>query len=278
MSTVSQIAEWDIVLSRERNPDREVIIKIFKGYFKKWAFQLEKGDSGYEHWQCRGSLIKKRRLQEILPVLKEAGLVTPHMSPMHDVGGANVYCLKEDTRIDGPWTDKDVPPPVRTKQIESINVTTLYPWQQDIRISLQTWDDRSINVLYCKPGCCGKSGFSEWMEFEGMWYEIPMMRLMEDIMQCVMSIPPMKAYCVDMPRAMKKEKLFDFYSGIECLKNGVAYDKRYHFKKRRMDRPHIWIMSNNVPDAGLMSRDRWKIWCIDNRSQKLVPYVAEDEP
>ena len=30
---------------------------------------------------------------------------------------------------------------------------------------------------------------------------------------------------------LKKDKLADLYSGIEVIKNGVCYDKRYHAKK-----------------------------------------------
>ena len=36
-----------------------------------------------------------------------------------------------------------------------------------------------------------------------------------------------KAYAIDLPRGMNKKGLADFYSGIEVIKNGVAYDKRY---------------------------------------------------
>jgi hypothetical protein len=60
---------------------------------------------------------------------------------------------------------------------------------------------------------------------------------MEDIMEFVMNFKAYPSYSVDMPRGMKKDKLGEFYSGLECLKNGYAYDKRYEGKRRRFDRP-----------------------------------------
>jgi hypothetical protein len=67
-----------------------------------------------------------------------------------------------------------------------------------------------------------------------------------------------------MPRGMKKDKLGDFYSGIEVIKNGVAYDKRYTAKKIRFNRPRIFVFTNTLPELNLMSKDRWVIWTIIN--------------
>jgi len=65
-----------------------------------------------------------------------------------------------------------------------------------------------------------------------------------------------------MPRGMKKDRLGDFYSGIEIIKNGVAYDKRYTAKKVRFDRPRIFIFTNELPNFSLMSKDRWRVWNV----------------
>ena len=75
---------------------------------------------------------------------------------------------------------------------------------------LQTEDDRTIHLVYDPIGNAGKSIFCEWLEYHGHAYEIPPFRAMEDIMQCVMSIKTQKAFIIDMPRAMKKDKLENF--------------------------------------------------------------------
>jgi hypothetical protein len=102
------------------------------------------------------------------------------------------------------------------------------------------------------------------MEYEGLAEEIPPFRLMDDIFQWVATRPIKSAYIVDMPRGMKKDKLGDFYSGIEVIKNGVAYDKRYTAKKIRFNRPRIFVFTNTLPELNLMSKDRWVIWTIIN--------------
>ena len=73
-----------------------------------------------------------------------------------------------------------------------------------------------------------------------------------------------------MPRGMKKDRLGDFYAGIEVIKNGVAYDKRYAAKKIRFDRPRIIVFTNMMPNLDLMSKDRWALWEIKNN--KLIKY------
>lgn len=73
-----------------------------------------------------------------------------------------------------------------------------------------------------------------------------------------------------MPRAINKEKLYQFFSGIETLKSGYCYDDRYKFTKRLFDRPRICIFTNVEPDETLLSKDMWRIWTvIDNQ---LKPY------
>lgn len=129
-------------------------------------------------------------------------------------------------------------------------------------------DDRSIKLIIDEKGNAGKSIFAEYLEYKGKAWELPPFRQMEDIMQCVMSIKTQKAYLVDIPQAMKKDKLSEFYSGLEALKNGIAYDKRYSFKKRRMDRPQIIVFTNREPCVAFMSMDRWELY--DMQADKSI--------
>jgi len=69
-------------------------------------------------------------------------------------------------------------------------------------------------------------------------------------------------YIIDIPRALRKDQLFQFFSGIETLKDGYAYDDRYHFKEEYFDCPNIWIFMNTIPDLEYMSKDRWRFYEI----------------
>ena len=106
----------------------------------------------------------------------------------------------------------------------------------------------------------GKSIFAESLEYQGLTFEMPMLRQMEDLIEFAHSYPPKRAYLIDMPRGITKDKMGEFYGGVECLKNGVTYDKRYHGKKRQMSRPHIFTFTGVLADFSLISMDRCIVW------------------
>jgi hypothetical protein len=91
----------------------------------------------------------------------------------------------------------------------------------------------------------------------------------KDLLRMVCDLPTSKLYLFDMPRAMNKDKMYQFYSAVETIKDGYAYDDRYTFKEKVFDCPNIWIFCNVLPDLAMLSRDRWRIWDIDN-SYNLV--------
>lgn len=160
-----------------------------------------------------------------------------------------------------------------TRQLKTfmkvIEETGMYEWQKKLYQLVQQEDDRTIKVIYDATGNAGKSIFCEYLMYNKLAFEIPPLRSMEDIMQMSMCIKPQKCYLIDMPRGMKKDKLGEFYSGLECLKNGYMYDKRYSFKMRRIDRPQICCFTNMLPKMELLSADRWELYRLEGGD--LVP-------
>lgn len=256
---------FDISISLTKSTnDYRVVANNLKQIFKKWAFQKEIGESGYEHWQVRGHLWKPTTLNNACTKFRELtwnGHWSITSGNTHSGNNFN-YVMKADTRISGPWTSEEEleKPKEITRQLKTFMGYLKYSWQIQIENSIQEEDDRHIKVIVDTVGNIGKSIFAEYLEYKDLGYEIPPMICMEDIMQCAMGIKPQKCYIIDMPRGMKKEKLAGFYSGLEALKNGVMYDKRYKFEKRRIDRPQILVFTNKMPDLTLMSPDRWIIW------------------
>lgn len=241
---------------------------------KAWCFQIEEGDTGYLHYQGRLRLIKKRRKMKALTLFDvRPNYFEPTLNKEFEQGDA-FYMMKEDTRKDGPWTDKDEVV-VQTTQLKMYKSWAERPFQTTLRNMASEFDLRKIDLIYDATGNCGKSLFSEAMEYDGLAEEIPPFRLMDDIFQWVCSRPKKKCYIVDMPRGMKKDKLGDFYSGIEVIKNGVAYDKRYNAKKVRFDRPRVFVFTNTLPCLDLMSKDRWNIWFV-TENYELEPWFDED--
>lgn len=247
------------------------IRKALGGIAKKFVFQKEQGDSGYIHYQGRLSLIKKRRKMEALKLFTDnpPNYFEPTCNPEYYTGEA-FYQMKEDTRIEGPFKDTDEKITM-TRQLEIFGKYEMYPYQKSLYTKSTQFCMRTIDLLYDPNGNIGKSIFSEFMESQGLAEEVPPYRLMDDIFQWVCTRPVKKCYIIDMPRGMKKDKLGDFYSGIEVIKNGVAYDKRYNAKKIRFDRPRIFVFSNALPEFSLMSKDRWRVHTI-NENKELVDF------
>lgn len=258
---------WDITIpfGEHGYTDYREVAKKLKGWCQKWAFQMEVGEeTGYKHFQCRVWLFKAKTpgmvIKQVAPEVKGHWSIT--CNKVHHGNNFN-YVMKEDSRVAGPWTDQDEEfedPPVMTKQLEHFLSLPRRGWQERMEEIIAVFDMRCINIIYDQIGNSGKSLFSEYLEYTKQAFEVPALRSFEDIMQFTYSFKNQKAYLIDMPRGMKKDKLSEFYSGIESLKNGVVWDKRYAGKKRRMDRPNIIVFTNTLPDFELLSADRWVVW------------------
>lgn len=276
---------WDLSTSRDKSTDNELeMASRLRQVFKKFVFQKEEGKDGYVHWQIRGHLYKKKRQHEAVAAFADITYKAAHWTrtstEVHKGNNFN-YVMKAEGRLAGPWTDKDslADPPPLTRQLVDFYKHELYPWQKDCVGWTQHLDDRLIRCVVddrFHGGNRGKSVFCEALEYEAAAYELPPLNDLKEFMEVCMGIPPQKCYLVDMPRAMKKEKLAAFYSGLESLKNGVMYDRRYAFKKRRIDRPQIIVFSNKVPDIMLLSLDRWDIRRI-NDQHELEPVNLEPQ-
>lgn len=258
----SQVTGYDVTIPGDKWANANELGAELKKWAKNFAFQLEQGsETGYVHWQVRLRLIKKKRLSEVLndvaPIIGGHWTVTSKNT--HAKNSFN-YVMKADTRIDGPWTDKDmVDPPKLTRQLKTFLESEKYPWQQTICELVVVPDDRKIHFIWDEKGNSGKSIFAEYLEYRGLACELPPLRAFEDLMQFAAGLADQKAYLIDMPRALKKDKLSEFYSGIECLKNGILWDKRYHAQKRRQDRPNVFVFANELPAFEFLSPDRWVV-------------------
>lgn len=237
---------------------------------KKWCFQLEQGESGYEHYQGRMSLKVKTRLRGVRKWFKDHQLPAAHVSVTAvENRDNNFYVMKLEGRLAGPWTDED---PVMTRQLEEVQ--RLNPFQQAVIDSENVWDPRGINMVIAPPGI-GKSIVCEYIEHYAIGEDVPPFEKAEDIMAWVMGYPAKKLYVFDLPKAKNKTRLAELFMAIEQIKNGRAYDKRYFAKRRRFTRPAVWVFSNHPPDRELLSADRWKLWTVVDG--QLLPWVDTQE-
>lgn len=258
---------WDIRVSEDKTSQSD-LAKLFKHIAKKWAFQLEKGEqTGYLHFQCRVSLKSKARDNELRKRLNglEAYL-TPTSTENRD---NNFYVTKEETRVAGPWTDADPYIPRQVREIDKLRF-----WQLTIIESAKIWDTRTINILYDPIGGTGKTTLKTYIGCKKIGRALPFMNDYRDLLRIVMDTPKVPLYIIDIPRALKKDHLFQFFSGIETLKDGYAYDDRYSFKEEYFDCPVVWVFMNTIPDLSYLSSDRWKFWRF-NEKKNLEVFIPD---
>lgn len=286
--TTNAICVYDFT-SHDMDVTCENIKSALREYCKHWAFQLEKGEiEGRLHWQGRFSLKVKERLTGVYQKFSsKLNSKDWHLSPTSKENQDNMfYVMKEDTKVEGPWTDKDKIKviPIQLVKFYGDNAATLFPWQLSIwnrimqfdykklywnnenrDLSKLVIDDRHINLIYCSKGNSGKSTICQLLAVEDKAHFIPFCNDYKDIMRMVMDRPKLGAYLIDMPRAINKDKLYQLFSGIETIKGGYCYDDRYEFRDEHFDTPQIFVFTNKLPDISLLSEDRWLIWeIIDN--------------
>lgn len=278
--TDSPCAMWDFRVSAETLTYTDIIDGL-KIVAKQFVFQLEEGDSGYIHYQGRLSLIKKRRSAEkhiilnLFPKWKPNYLAVTVNSNFYK--GDMFYVMKEDTRKDGPWSDKDIPKEKYIPRHFRNRMDKLLPFQQHIWDTATVFDDRIINMIYDKGGNNGKSTIASLCELFGKGIDLPPVNDAEKLVASCCDICEGKnvrdpsPIFVDMPRAMNKERLNGIYTAIEQIKKGKLYDLRYKYKEWWIDSPQIWVFSNIEPDENLLSKDRWRVWVI-NENKELEKY------
>ena len=266
---MNAVCSYDLTIPERVIETKDEVIALFELYCKHWAFQLEEGEGGYRHWQCRISLGVKKRLSE-MKLWCKANCDGAHCSITSTTSKDNAfYVLKDETRVAGPWKSTD--PKGLYTQRRFQGKITFNPWQVDFLGAIsQTPDDRTINVIVETFGNKGKSFISMYCHTFGIGRRIPGQREARDIMRMVMDMPKSTCYIMDMPRATSKLAQEAIYAALEEIKNGYAYDDRYAFKEAMFEPPHIWIFTNSVPKSDLVSRDRWVYWKITDTGLEMI--------
>lgn len=273
--TTNPIHVFDFTAKADTN-DKNSIIESLNAHCKNWVFQLEKGaQTGYLHFQGRCSFKVKRRNGKILN-LKDA-----HFSPTFTDTAITQnfnYVIKEETRVEGPWSDKDtieyVPLQYRNK------METLKPFQTKVIELAEKFDDRKINLIYCPNGNKGKSTLAHLCRIYLGGIVLPPLNDADKLVFSCCNILMAKhirksvPIFIDLPRAMCKERLHGLYTAIEVIKAGWVYDTRNHWKEWDFDSPSVWVFTNTEPDLNMVSLDRWNIWTI-NEEEDLVEFKAQ---
>lgn len=269
---------YDFTLGKKFVIDTDQIKIWLREHCKKWSFQLEKGDeTGYLHYQGRLSLKVRQRKHTVLTKLPWKEITLTHTS--NNNMGNDFYVTKEETRMDGPWKDTDPVPLVLPPHLAAIVKWT--PLQDQILFlcAQQKIDpfNRELNALIDPDGKHGKSILVDSICIRKLGIKLPPLNNYKDLMQYFhskdLSVTEPTIVFFDMPRALKKEHMHQLYSACETIKDGWAYDTRYGNRDDKwFARPVMWIFMNDPPDVSLLTKDRWRLWTLDDKGL-LTPYV-----
>ena len=260
---------YDITLFDEIKPDD--VQKDLSVFCKSWFFQKEKGTlTDKIHYQIRVSTKIKTRQSTLIKKLQGIWKsfhvsITPASNRTN-----NFYVGKEDTRVEGPWTDKDYE---NIKDIpEDIRNLILKPWEADILKELDHYESRIIDVIYDPIGNNDKLTLIKYAMCHKKYNAqlLPFCKNYKDIMRMAYAVGEKKIYFIDIPRALKIYDMEGLMGGIETLKDGFMFEDRNHYRSRYITRPRICLCINKLFDPELFNSDKWKIWSIDNNTLKEI--------
>lgn len=268
----NQLYRWSVTIQKDGKveegdlPAKALVEETLRLWgAKHWVYQHERVTR--DHWQMSVQLASKKRrtwlLRNLAPGL-EAKWVTP--SPSASTGAFN-YCMKADSRIAGPFSDKPI---YQGRDLECMK--NPLPWQQEVIDMVNAPpDDRTIVWIYEPVGGVGKSKLLKYLHVNGMACKVPVATAGQ-LRSAMIAKGAHRCYVVDLPRVLgKDDAVADIFAALEELKNGWV-ETAFYGKPGEllMDPPHVIVMANVKPNLKLASKDRWKVFQLVEGSLKAL--------
>lgn len=210
---------------------------------REWCIGNETGLEGYQHFQAVVHFKKGTSWSVLKQLVAGIGQVTP--SHTHDFE----YAMKTGDYI-ASWEGA----------LTKFKNLKLQPWEETIIKQLSQQNDRKIMVVQDFEGGLGKSTFAKYLEANRILDVCPVVsdEYNDYTGYCFEYQKP--GYCFDIPRAQSIKRRMAMWSGIEQIKNGLLFEKRYKPRKAWIDPPKILIFTNDDLPLDALSKDRWSIW------------------
>lgn len=245
---ISPAVRWCFTLNNWTEEEYSEIIKISSNSSKYYIVGKEIGEEGTPHLQGYIEFKKKCRPLE---------RITNKRIHWEKAKGNKLsnfeYCSKDGDYCINGQTVK----PLKL-------ITDLYDWQQKIvDIAKEEPDDRIINWIHENKGNRGKSSLCKLLcaKYNAIILGGKGADMKYGIVKYIEKhgTPP-KIIIVDLPRSFNHN--FICYPSLEDIKNGCFFSGKYEADMVLFNSPHIFIFSNEEPDYGQLSEDRWNVVAI----------------
>lgn len=292
-----RVFAFRISLEKDKAMFDEACIKAMKQWvkkeFHKYIMQvensfLEKSDDEIEmleaegishniHLQGYGRMDEKQRPGAVLKrMLSAFPGKSVYCAAASENGAESLkkYCMKDETRMAGPWADKAV----------YLGEDLITPGQM---VGFQKWickllprkpSKRLTYWFYCPDGGSGKSAIAKYLAYH---FDVPTYTFAKawDLLKLVSMEPNKKMYIINLSKTKPAEVASeDLYNVIESIKDGnfCSY-KGSDVQRVLMNPPHLVVMANEAPKKEFLTQKRLKVF-------KLMPLPAhllddaDDEP
>lgn len=232
----------------------------------RYIFQAE--DTGDNpHYQCYFHKKKKQRVQTVKNLCLEhlhelESKSSVHLAPASSKGKVvlQTYCMKEDTRVAGPWANKKI-----YLGRDILAEHSMYPWQKSILRYAKTpvTDYRSILWIWDKSGGAGKTRLAKFCEYHDIGTCLSYGKA-ADLLYLVSKFPNENAYVFNLtksrPTCLGVDEL---YNCMESVKDGMFISTKYECAKVLMDIPHVIVFANELPKIDAMAANRFVVYKLD---------------
>ena len=229
---------------------------------------------GNYHYQCYIHTKVRIRPSQLMNQLREE-LVGVQVQPASNPSALINYCMKEETRFVGPFSDQIS---IEYDGSDLITEDRLYSWQKVVQhLSLCAPDNTSIICIYDPVGGSGKSAFAKYLCYH---YSLLCIGYADckDLLYIVSEFSNLLTYLVDLTRSRPAHVgSSDLYAVLEQIKNGQFISTKYKPRKVLMKSPNLIIFTNFLPNIYSVSPHRWRFYGI-NQNKHLVPmstYAAQ---
>lgn len=248
-----------------------------------YAFQMERGTKkGRLHWQGNVKFKKPISGPDLRKAFKAAvrqggkdewryygaGCLTT--TATHSVDRSTIYCLKEETRVEG--SQPHIFPTYTYLGKDLYSYDNMFPWQQGVynKVVNRQPDERAIYLIVDHMGNTGKSTFTKGLGYQHDACVVPLGLTSAQMKSAIVGNGPRPLYVIDLPR--NNRSYVEIFDTIEEVKRGFVISC-FHGKLQQlyMSRPHVVCFANEFPDLSMLSMDMWRIYTISSSDKTLVP-------